>query len=517
MHLRRALSSALCALSTLSVPLAAQLPKGLDAYVTNAMREFQVPGLAIAIVKDGKVVLEKGYGVRRLGEATPVDAHTLFAIASNSKAFTATLLGQLVDSGRVAWDAPAITYIRDFQLYDPWVTREITVRDLLSHRSGLGLGGGDLLWMYSTNTADDVIRQVRWLKPATSFRTTFAYQNIMFLAAGQVVERVTGRPWGQDVRERIFAPLGMTESNTSVTQFREGMDIASPHSMVDGKLTVIPYDTVDNLAPAGAINSSAHDMAKWVAAQLDSGRVGDHRAWSPAVTQALWSPVTNIGIGGYPPALAELRPNFLAYGMGFFLRDYRGHKLAWHTGGLSGMTSQVTLVPDERLGVVILTNQETPLFAALTWRILDAYLGGVGTDWVKAYRETGASSDAAVEAELRKADSTRARNVGPSLPLAKYAGRYADKVLGVATVAWTGDHLTLQLPDHPLFICDLSHWQYDTFKCAWRTPKLASSATALATFALNADGSIRDLRLSPLDPRTDFSYDYQDYDFTPVR
>lgn len=510
-------AAAVTTLAFLATPAAAQLPKGFDSYVTTAMREFQVPGLAIAVVKDGKVVLERGYGVRTLGQPAPVDAHTLFAIASNSKAFTATLLGQLVDSGRVQWDGPVVSYLPDFQLWDPWVTRQIQVRDLLSHRSGLGLGGGDLLWMYSTNTADDVIRQIRWLRPNTSFRTTFNYQNIMFLAAGQVVERLTGKPWGQDIKQRIFDPLGMTESNTSVTQLRPGMDYASPHSMVNGKLTVVPYDTVDNLAPAGGINSSVHDMARWVMAQLDSGRVGDRHLWSASVTKALWAPVTNITIGDYPPALAELRPNFYAYGLGFFLRDYRGHKMVWHTGGLSGMTSQVTLIPDQRLGVVILTNQETPIYAALTMRILDAYLGGIRTDWVAAYKAQGDQGNARVDAEMRRADSLRARDVGPSLPLARYVGKYADPMLGTATISMEGGHLVMRLPDHPLFVGDLSHWQYDTFKCTWRDAKLASSASAFVTFALDADGTIRDVRMAPFDPRTDFSYDYQDLDFTPVR
>ena len=246
-------------------------PADFDAYVARVLKEFQVPGIAVAIVKDGKVVLAKGYGVRKLGESAPVDAHTLFGIASNTKAFTSAALAMLVDEGKITWDDPVIKYIPAFQLYDPYVTREMTIRDLLTHRSGLGLGAGDLLWWPPTDySRDEIIRRFRYVKPATSFRSRYAYDNVLYMVAGQIIPAVTGKSWDEFIRERIFKPIGMSESNTSVSAFRPGDNIAIPHAPVDGRIEAIKYINLDNVGPAGAINSNVTDLAKWVIVQLEA-------------------------------------------------------------------------------------------------------------------------------------------------------------------------------------------------------------------------------------------------------
>src|SRR5271166_2818966 len=264
------------ALLVMVAPLWAQQgpPADLDEYVARSMKTFEVPGMAVAIVKDGKVVLLKGYGVRKLGEATPVDENTLFGIGSNTKAFTAAALATLVDEGKISWDDPVYERLKGFEMYDPYVSKEMRIRDLLCHRSGLGLGEGDLMfWPHTTFTREEVVYRLRYLKPATSFRTSFAYNNLMFLTAGQVVAAVSGMSWDDYVREKIFQPLGMKTTNTGNTAFQAGDDYAFPHEKVDGKLQVIPFENLDNAGPAGSINSSVAEMSKWIQLQLNHGKI----------------------------------------------------------------------------------------------------------------------------------------------------------------------------------------------------------------------------------------------------
>src|SRR5574341_1281761 len=341
--------------------LAAQAPpKDLDAYVTRAMRQFEVPGIALAIVKDGQVVVAKGYGVRRLGDQTPVDAQTLFGIASNTKAFTATALGILVEEGKLAWDSAVVNYLPGFQLYDPFVTRELTVRDLLVHRSGLGLGAGDLLWWpASTYDRKEIVRRLRYIKPVTSFRAAYAYDNVLYSVAGELIEAVSGQRWEDFVATRILQRVGMTGSSVMHSAAAAGGNVATPPAPVDGRVRPVAPFTSDNVNPAGGINSSAADIAKWMLVQLDSGRLADgSRLFTPQTTRQLWRVVTPIPFGPPPPELAALRANFLGYALGFSVRDYRGRKIVTHTGGLPGFVSRVTLVPDLRLGIAVFTNQE---------------------------------------------------------------------------------------------------------------------------------------------------------------
>ncbi len=243
---------ALCLLFTVPAFAQTPVPADLDDWVARSMRTFDVPGLSLAIVKDGKVLAAKGYGVRKLGEATPVDQDTLFGIGSNTKAFTTACLAMLVDEGKIAWDGPVRQYLPDFQMYDPYVSHEMTVRDLLTHRSGMGLGQGDLLFYPPTTyTRAEIIHKLRYMKPASSFRSRFAYDNLLYMAAGQVIPAVTGTSWDDFVRQRIFLPLGMTNSNVSIDSFKSGDNIAYPHSSMDGKLQVIPFVNLDNAGAGG--------------------------------------------------------------------------------------------------------------------------------------------------------------------------------------------------------------------------------------------------------------------------
>jgi CubicO group peptidase (beta-lactamase class C family) len=438
----------------------------------------------------------------------------MFQIASETKAFTTACLAMLVDSGQIGWDDPVTRYLPDFQLFDPWVTREFTIRDLVTHRSGLGLGAGDLLWLHSTYSRREIIRRLRAAPPVSSFRSQYAYDNVLYAAAGEIIPAVTGMSWEAFVRQRILTPLGMTETRTGVADLRPGDPLATAHGTPDGKLQIVPLDTVDNIGPAASIISSVTDLAKWLLVQLDSGRVGRSRLWSARQAREMWSAQTVTAINDPEPALAALRPNFTAYALGWRLRDYRGHKLVHHTGGLAGMTSKTTLVPDQRLGIVMLTNGESSMYDALTYELLDHFFNAPRTDWVAAFQRAALQEQASADSEMATLRRTRDTTSRPSLPLARYAGRYTDALYGDATITLENGVLVLRFSHSPAFVGDLEFWQYDTFKTSWRTPNLAE---AFVTFTLKPDGAVDQFTMTPVSPLADFSYDYQDLRFVPVR
>ena len=501
----------------LSAQAAISLPRDFDAYVARTMKQFEVPGLAIAVVKDGKVVLAKGYGVRRLGDSARVDERTLFGIASNTKAFTATAIGILVEEGKLQWDAPVVNYLPWFQMYDPFVTRELTIRDLLVHRSGLGLGAGDLLWWpSSTYDRKEVARRLRYIKPATSFRSAYAYDNVLYSVAGEVIEAVSGQTWEDFVSSRILGKVGMTASSVRHSAAAGGGDVATPHAPIDGHVRPVAPFTSDNVNPAGGINAGAADIAKWMMVQLDSGRLGDgSQLFTPRTTRELWSVVTPFRVGNPPPELAALRTNFAGYALGFGLRDYRGWKIVSHTGGLPGFVSRLTLVPDQRLGIAVLTNQESvEAFEAITWRVLDHYLGAPPTDWISTFARLKARGDSITAAQERAAVTRRDSTSHPSLPLERYAGTYRDAWYGDVTIALEGGKLVLRFAHTPDLTGDLEHYQYDTFIARWRNRELR--ADAYVTFALKPDGSIDQVKMAAVSPATDFSFDFQDLLLVPA-
>ncbi len=492
-------------------------PADLDQYVARSMKKFEVPGMAVAIVKDGKVVLLKGYGVRKLGEAAPVDEDTLFGIGSNTKAFTAAALATLVDEGKISWDDPVYERLKGFEMYDPYVSKEMRIRDLLCHRSGLGLGEGDLMfWPHTTFTRDDVVYRLRYLKPKSSFRTTYAYSNVMFVTAGQVVAAVSGKSWDAYLRDKIFLPLGMKNTNTSATVFREEDDWASPHSKVADKLQAIPLENLDNAGPAGSINSSVADMSKWVLMQLNRGKIPgtETRIFSEKVSNDMWAQQMIVPVRPYPEELKNLQPHFAGYGMGWVLRDYKGRKLVSHSGGVAGYVTRVMLVPEENLGVVILTNaEEDQAFESILFHILDAYLGGPTEDYIAAFKTLEDKERKEADETMSKAAQARTAESKPSLPLEKYAGDYSDPWYGKVTIRPENGGLVLNFERTQKGLADLQHWQYDTFKAHWRDRTVED---AFVTFALKPDGTIDHFTMVAVSPLADFSFDYQDLYLTPV-
>ena len=437
-------------LGLLAPPLPAQSTptelRGLGSYVERAMADWEVPGLALAIVKEDEVVLAEGYGTRTLGEDEPVDENTIFAIGSATKGFTTTALGMLVDEGLLEWDRPVIDVLPWFRMHDPWVTREITVRDLVTHRSGLPGGRSNLLWYASRYSRREIVRRVRFLEPTAGFRAEYQYQNLMFLTAGLVVEEVTGMTWDDFVRSRILDPLQMGRSVTSVKPLTEFANVASPHASIQGEWQPLPWRDVDNVGPAGSINSTASDMAQWVRLHLASGEVDGKRLLSRAQSMEMGTPqfVVDPDRAGSMNVLNRVGAgiHFFTYGLAWQVFDYHGRKVMWHGGNIDGMAAVVAMIPEEQLGLVILTNRNGGTVRdALMLRIFDAFLGGVDRDW---------SRELLAFERRQQQDSHRTEDVSAPAersapPLTTLTGWYEDQLLGRAHVVERGAGLAIDL------------------------------------------------------------------------
>ncbi len=492
----------LLALTSLALALAPReappdaLPKDLDRFIEDTRKDLGVVGLAVAVVKDGRVVYAKGFGERKIGSGESVDENTLFAIGSNTKAFTAAAIGTLVDEKKMGWDDRVTQHLPWFALYDPYVTREITVRDLLSHRSGLGRRG-DENWYATDFDREEILRRVRFLEPNASFRSEAGYQNTMFIAAGEVAEAVSGESWDGFVSERILKPLGMTRSRTSVREL-EGMgNVAEPHEKIDGKVVAVPHRNIDNVAPAGSILSSVSDMTRWMLLMLGEGELEGKRILSKETAAEVWKPSIIYPMSPESKALFP-STHFSTYGLGWGLRDYRGRFVATHSGGIDGMLSQILLVPEEELGIMVLTNTSpmgAPAQGAVTYHVLDAYLGAAGeTDWRARFIELSAKQDEQQQEQERQQDESRVKGTSPSLPLEAYAGDYEDEMYGKLTLVVEGGRLVLRR--HTAWVGDLEHWHYDTFLVRWRDRVMGKG---LITFRLSAEGKVASLEVEDLE------------------
>ena len=499
-------------------------PDAFAARVDKLRKDIGVPGMAIAIVEGGKVTLAKGFGVRALGSPTPVDADTIFPTGSTGKAFTVAALGILVDEGKIGWDDKVIDRLPGFQMYDPWVTREMTIRDLLVHRSGLGLGAGDLLFVPRTNLSRaESVRRLRYIKPATSFRSGFAYDNILYMVAGELIEAVSGETWEKFVAERVFKPAGMLHSTSDNDVRFAAADRAQPHARVKGPFRGIGEQTAlderDDLgrtaAPAGGLAISANDMARWLLIQLGGGKLpeGNGRLFSEAAHDEMWRPMVLQPITPRPDNLKPTQPMFNTYALGWDVRDYRGAKIVWHGGAVFGFLAAVVLIPEKHVGFSILINSEDgEIIYGLLFELLDFYLGQPANDWPTKFR---ALKRQRLDDALKSFQSAAASpaNVGPSLPLQRYAGTYADPWYGNIDIAQADGKLTIDFKSTPRMGGILEHWQYDSFITRFDDKTIEP---AYVTFGLNADGKVERITMKPVSPVADFSYDYQDLSFTPI-
>jgi CubicO group peptidase (beta-lactamase class C family) len=463
---------------------AADPARQLDAYTAQAVKDWGAVGLAIAVVKDGRVVFAKGYGVRELGKPDLVDTTTLFAIGSTTKAMTAAAMGMLVDEGKVRWDDPVINYLPGFQLKDPWVTREITVRDLLTHRAGLP--NVDFLWYGTNNSTAEILRRMRYVDLAYSPRSSFIYQNVMYAAAGQVIAAASGMPWEEFVRTRIFVPLHMTGTVPLLSRTSSQPNVASPHDRIDDTMRVIRNASVDGVASAGSVWSSVADMSKWMRFILDSGRVDGKRLLKPETFAELLKPQTMVPPDQFYPSARLTRPHWVTYGLGWFQQDYAGRAVDFHTGSIDGMVAIIGLIPDERLGVYVLANADhVELRHALMLKAFDLWgpAPGKGRDWSTELRTLYGNANAQLIAARKAAEAKRVAGTKPSLPLARYAGTYSDSLYGDVTIQAAGDGLRLKSGTQE---GRLEHWQYETFRLEWDN---RWEGTALITFVIGNDGT----------------------------
>ncbi len=458
--------------------------RDIDAYAQAVMDTWHGPGMAIAVVKDDKMVFAKGYGVRELGKPDPVDENTLFEIASNSKAFTAGALAILVDEKKLSWDDKVSKYLPDFQLYDPWVTNELTVRDLVSHRVGLATFSGDLLWYQTNYSTDEILRRARYLKPVRGFRSGYGYQNIMFIAAGKIVEKASGKPWADFVRERILTPVGMTRTTTSVRDLKD--NYAVPHNESGGTLRPLSMGQYESAGGAVRLNSSVADLSKWIRLQLGRGTFEGKKIFSSDRSWEMWQPNIMIPVGDRSIASNPTK-HFYAYGMGWFISDYYGRKVLDHSGGLDGMLSYTVLLPEENTGFVILTNNESPSFYIMMKKMLDVMVGAPAHDWNADAVQREKDNKAQAAKDDAASDAARKLNTKPTLPLASYAGTYSSDMYGDVTIAEENGKLVMRMVPTPDYVADLEHWHYDTFRIHWRPSVGYNFQRGFVTFTINKD------------------------------
>jgi CubicO group peptidase (beta-lactamase class C family) len=458
--------------------------RGLDDYITRAMTAWDVPALSIAVVRNDSVLLVKGYGTLGKGRAERVNENTLFGIGSLTKAFTSTAAAMLVSEGRLGWDDKVVDRLDGFRLYEPYTTAHVTMRDILAHRTGLARG--DRMWYDRTLDREAVVRRVRYSPPDWSFREHYVYSNTMYTAAGLVEGAVAGESWDDFVTERIFRPLGMRRSNTSVRAEAGDPNVVVPYTYVRGKSIEIPVWNQDNIGPAGSINSTATDLAQWLRFQLSDGSYAGRRLVSARAFRETHTPQIVL-------PLSSGSPSFTAYAMGWNVGDFRGNRILAHSGGGHGVASRIAMLPDRHMAVAVLSNSDgAALSTGIAYRVLDLLLGGEVTDWS---RNMLASRDAAIArsvANERALAEKRVKDAPPALPLDAYVGEYFDPYYGVAEVTKRGDHLYLRFVGE--IAGPLEHWQYETFLAHWEHPRYGSN---FVTFTLDDGGNVSSIRIPP--------------------
>ena len=485
----------------------------IDRIVERTMAAYPIPGVAVGVVKDGKLVYAKGFGIRELGHPERVDADTMFLIGSNTKAFTTAALALLVDEGKLHWDDRVVDWLPDFRMNDAWVTREFTLRDLLTHRSGLGTGAGDLMFVPETDfTRAEVVRALRHLKPVASFRSEFAYDNLLYAVAGEVIAVASGMSWEDFVAKRILQPLGM-DGCAAAPSLLQATNRATPHVVVDGKLQTVPVLQLNAFNPAGSLVCSVNGLSRWVAMQLAEGAMptqGGGRLFSAARSAEMWAPQTPIPTGGAVQKLT--RTHFSAYGLGWGLDDYQGYKRVSHNGGLPGMVTHIGMLPELGLGVVVLTNQmESAAIAAIPRQILDAYAGAPARDWLAIMQEQLQARTARLaESTAKRAPPRAAIPVDPAT-FAAFAGRYADAWRGEATVSRDGERLMLKFSRTTGLVAPLEPIAPGLFIAHWLDRTM--DADAYVRFTEDFSGQVTGFKMQAVSDATDFSYDFRDLDF----
>jgi CubicO group peptidase (beta-lactamase class C family) len=506
-------------------PAASAPPADLDVFIARSMKIFGPPGMSVAIVEGGKPVLTKGYGIRKLGAAQLVDAHTRFPLGSETKAFTAAALAILVDQGKLKWDDRVVDRLPGFAMYDPYATSHMTVRDLLTHRSGLGLGEGDLLIIpATTRSRADIVHALRYLKPVTGFREVFAYDNILYIVAGALVEAVSGETWQHFVQSHILEPAAMRDSVTSYDP--NAVNGIALHARIDGAirglgpLRILPRGLDDKTAgPAGGVNASAADMATWMQVQLNSGLAPNgRRIFSETQAKEMWKPAVLIS-GDLVPASASsavkaaLSPPFQDYALGWFIEDYHGHTVIEHTGAVLGAVAALYIIPEKKVGIAVMINSEDgSARRAVALHLLDYYLGLPDQHWNDKFKATIDAMNTMAQKAMQPPSAAAAKPAETSLPLAAYAGVYRDPWYGTTTVSLHQGKLWMRFDLTPNMEGPLVSVGGNTFRADWTDRGIEA---AYVEFVL-AKGKIASLKMRPVSPLADFSFDYKDLTFVPT-
>lgn len=465
--------------------------KVFDTYVESARKLYQVPGLAITVVKDGKVIFKKGYGVRQIGTTNAVDTQTLFACASTTKAMTATCMAMLVDEGKVKWDDAVINYLPDFELYDPYVTRELKIRDLFTHNSGVG--NADFLWSSMDIPSDEVLSKMKLVKPSYSLRSSFIYQNIFYLAAGKVIEKVSGSPWEVFIQKRIFEPLAMTRTFPLLSQVKDNNQ-SHPHYLIENNITQIERTSADAIGPAGSVWSCLDDMSKWALCMIDSSKYSGGRLVKPSTWAELFKPQVMVTASQFYPTAQLTKPNWTTYSLGWFQQDYKGRKVNFHTGSLAGETAIHGQLPSEKLAVYVFGNYDhAEVRHALMFKAFDHFALGGTRDWSSEFNTLYKKIQADGEKKEKAFESSRVLNTNPSLALDAYTGHYTDPLYGEVIITRENDELVLVA--NQVVKARVRHWHYDTFR-GWYDKRWYGKLNA--NFILDEKGKVASMSFDGL-------------------
>ena len=477
----------------------------LDAYFQKSLDEWQIPGMAIAIVNTDSLVFSKGYGFSNIEKKTKVDGNTLFAVASNSKAFTASSIAILVEEGKLNWTDKVIDYLPYFKMYDDYTTQNFTIEDLLCHRSGLATFSGDLLWYGTTLSGEEIIASQQYLKPKSGFRTTFGYSNIAFLAAGKIIEKVSGTSWQEFVKQHFLSPLEMSRTLTSTNQLSKSSNIATPYYFENNINNEVKWVNWDNIAPAGALISSVNDFSKWLQLNLKEGKLKEKAIFNDKSFRRITTPHINFEVGKNTE-----NTHFKSYGLGWNLEDYEGYKVISHGGGYDGMISKSFFIPEKKLGVVILTNSLNWVPSALSNKILDVLLTGNldGKDWSANYLSYKKQQEKQDSIQKVAIENLRGKQNSIHLNLVDYTGVYKDKMYGTVTISVVNNNLHFKMDQTPIYYADLQHWNHHIF--TFKFPKeLSSLPEGKLWFDLDKEGNISKLHINVPNP----DFDFTEFDF----
>lgn len=477
----------------MACPLVAQVDLSqLSRRIERERQAWNVPGMAVAIVKDGEVVMASGFGSLESGKPGSVNEETLFAIASNTKAFVATALGMLVEEGKLNWDDPVQQYLPEFTLTDACASAMITIKDLLCHRAGLGTFSGDVIWYKSDYPASEVVRRISEVPLEFGFRDGYGYSNLMFITAGEVIRAVTGQSWAAFVETRLLQPLGMNRTVTSVTDLEGMTNVAQPHKPEGAQNTPIQWVNWDNMGAAGGIISSVSDLTKWLMLQLNGGESGDDTFFRPSTQELLWTPLNAFSVSARSKELFPGR-QFSGYGLGWSLSDYQGRLTVSHGGGYDGMYSRVLLVPEEQLGIVILTNSMKGIATWLGYHILDQFFDHQVRDWMAYGLSRQQQSDQQRSEQIRQLIEARETGTSPAFDETDCLGKYLCPMYGTVNILMKDGRLRLDFPHAPNLSAALSHWHHNTYRIEWDTTHAWFDFGTLQ-FVTDHEGDIVELR-----------------------